>query len=135
MSDLESPEVTENKERRQYATGEVVGKPDWLSGSSFKPSGVLLSDRFDIGQTQDRSEFPDKVEPRWFGHSLSLPPHMGMRSGTTKLAEDLGVARYLTSLNGDGGPAVRYLLASTLRQSRDRNIHVDVCRGVGPWVG
>ena len=60
MGDLESPEVTENKERRQYATREVAMKPDWPRGSSLRASP---SDMFDLGRTQDRLEFPDKVEP------------------------------------------------------------------------
>ena len=94
MGDREPPEVTKNKERRQYATWEVAEKPHWQSRSSWKPSGALPSDTFDLGRTQDWIGFPDKGEPRWFGHSLSLPPETGMRPGTTKLAEDPGVARH-----------------------------------------
>ena len=95
MGDRESLEVTENKERQQYATREVAEKPDWLRGSSWKSSGAIPSDRFDLGQMQDRIGFLDKGEPRCFGHSLSLPPDTGMCPGTTQLAEDPGVARHM----------------------------------------
>ena len=89
-----TPTVTENKERRQYATCEVAMRADWPRGSSLKPSGVLPSDNFDLSRKQDRLEFPDTVEPRWFGHSLSLPLDTGMRPRTTEQAEDTGVARH-----------------------------------------
>ena len=67
---------------------------DWPRRSSLKPSGAFPSDMFDLGRMQDRLEFPDKVVPRWFGHSLALPPDTGMHPGATEQAEDPGASRH-----------------------------------------
>ena len=50
--------------------------------STSKPSGALSPDEFDFSRMQD--QVPFRVVPRWFGHSLSLPPDSGIGIGATK---------------------------------------------------
>ena len=71
--------------------GETVG----LRGHGWKSSGVFPSDAFDFRWMQEQLEFPDKVVTRWFGHSLSLLPGVGL--GSTEWTGEKGAAHHKQS--------------------------------------
>ena len=59
------------------------------------PPGGFPSDAFDLRWMQEQLEFPDKVEPRWFGHGLSLPLDSGVGIGSTERTGEKGVVRHI----------------------------------------
>ena len=61
------------------------------------PPGFFPSDAFDFRQMQAQLEFPDKVVPWWFGHSLSLPPDSGVGLGSTERTGEKGAAHHKQS--------------------------------------
>ena len=90
--------VTGGEERRSGKGGEDVrrvmaapaGTTIRQKGSISKPSGALSSDAFDFSRMQDQLEVPCRVVPRWFGHSLSLPPDSGIGLGATERTGEQG---------------------------------------------
>ena len=69
--------------------GAAVGR----GSHGLESSGILPTDMFDFSRMQEQLECQDKVVPRWFGHSLSLPPDSGIGLGTTVRMERRGEGR------------------------------------------